>query len=145
MITSHACKSLPSETSSITLYNSPLICLPTGKNILPFPVLTMFTAFRSTRQQVTFRVCTSESSVENSLSIKLSARAPEIAFSRSITKNQRLWSQNWLFISITLCIQRTSLNLTELPMNVSLACDISLARNISLSHSFCEIRSALVV
>lgn len=99
-ITCHVCKLLPSETNSMVLYNAQPICLPKGKSILLFPVPTVFTAFCSKWQQVTFRVCTSYSSVENSLTIKLSARAPEIAFGRSITKSQSPLSQNRLFISI---------------------------------------------
>lgn len=134
-ITCHVCKLLPSETNSMVLYNSQPICLPRGKNILSFPVLTGFTAFCSKWQQVTFQVCTSYSSIENSLTIKLSARAPEIAFSRSVTKSQSPLSQNWLFISIIFCIQATSPNLIELLMIIPLA----------RVFPFCEIRSFLVV
>lgn len=134
-ITCHACKLLPSETNSIMLYNAQLVCLPRGKNILAFPVLPVFSACSSKWQQVTFRVCTSYRNVENSLSIKLSARAPEIDFSRSTTESQRPWSQNWFFISITFCIQGIELNSTELLMNIPLA----------RVFPFCEIQSFLVV
>lgn len=99
-ITSCANKLLPLDTNFMVLYNTQLVCLPRRKHFLVLQVLTPFTTFGSKWQQVMFRVCTSRSNVENSFSSNLSARTPEIAFSRSITKSQTPWPQNCLFIFI---------------------------------------------